>query len=110
MIEFITDKEDAKNIHPMDEVFSTPGLNVENSQLDTELDTVADFLGKDKDPDPKDDTVKDRDLVDLGEESPINSEKEKEHPKENSPSLLQALKMIKSGRKRKMKGCVHFYK
>ena len=56
-----------------------------------------------------DDTMKEREVVDLGDESLVDSDIEKEHPKEKSPSLLQAFKLLKRGKKRKMQGCVHFY-
>ena len=97
MIEFIADLEDPKNIHPMDEVLSTPGCNVDNSQLDTGLDIVAD------------DTVKKSNLLAGGEESFGDIDMEKDHSIEKSPSLMQAFTMLKRGRERKMKGCVHFY-
>ena len=118
MIEFIANTEDPKNIHPMDEVLSTPGCNVDNSQLDTGLDTVADLLGKNKEPDSQldigldtvaDDTVKKSNLLALGEESSGDIDMEKDHSIEKSPSLMQAFTMLKRGRERKMKGCVHFY-
>lgn len=110
MIDFIAEKEDARNIHPLDEVFSTPGLNIEPSQLNKKLDTLVESICKDKEPDATDENVKDKDIVDMGEESSVNSDKEKEHPKEKSPSLLQAMKILKRGRKRKIKGCFHSYK
>lgn len=43
---------------------------------------MVESLCNDKEPDPKDDTMKDADIVDLGEESFENSDKENEHPKE----------------------------
>ena len=70
---------------------------------------MADFLGENKEPNPKDDTIKERTLLDLGEESSGDSDMEKDHSKEKSPSLLQVVTMLRRGRKRKMKGCVHFY-
>ena len=95
MIEFIADTKDPKNIHPMDEVLSTIGCNVDNSQLDTRLDIVADLLGKNKEHDSQldigldtvaDDTVKKSNLLALGEESSGDSDMEKDHSKEKSPS------------------------
>ena len=78
--------------------------------MDTEQDIKVEPLGKNKEPNPtaKNDPTKEREVVDLGDESHVDSDLEKEHPKEKSPSLLQAIKVLKRGKKRRMQGCVHF--